>query len=353
MTLTELKQVQLYRQHITNKTDKLTAARDLNGFQSQFLINAYNALRIRCCDELTPDTFGEGLVKNWTIRGTVHVFAESDLPLYKYESGCDDGHYHSHDWDTQRMYGECKIPPDRLEYLSRMIVDMVANGITEREAIKIECHNAGMTEAEGGFVFDQWGGLMRGLCERGFLCYRVREKKEFMICPPFTPMNDDEAMMEQWRRYFTNYAPATVRDTAYYFGCTQTKVKEMMKKLPLNEIEISGVKYYYLEELKSDYPNIPNCVLLAGFDPLMLGYQKKDGLYLAENHIRGIFNLAGIVMPPILLDGSVIGRWRKKNTKMTFEIFSDVIVGEWYKKHIVSEMELIFSDIRKTEWTII
>ena len=341
MNIIELKQVQLYRQHITNPTDKLTAARDLNGFQSQFLVNAYNALRIRCNDELTPDTFGDGLVKNWTIRGTVHVFAESDLPLFKHVGG---GHHMSHDWSNI----QCKISPDRLEQLSRMIVDIVASGITEREAIKTACHNGGMTEAEGGFVFDQWGGLMRDLCERGFLCYRVREKKEFMICPPFVPMDDESAMLEQWRRYFTNYAPATVRDTAYYFGCTQTKVKEMIKKLPLNQIEIGDVKYYYLEEFEANYPDIPRCVLLAGFDQLMLGYQKKDSIYLAENHIRGIFNLAGIVMPPILLDGNVVGRWRKKNSKMTFEMFT-----KCDKKPIVSAMERMFSDIRKVEWTVI
>jgi len=338
MTVTELKQIQLYRQHITDRTDKITAAHDLNGFQCQFLINAYNALKIRCNDTITPDNFGDGLVKNWTIRGTVHVFAEVDLPLFRHD------HYLSYD----RIDAHCKIPPDRLEYIARLIVNMVTDGVTEREQLKAECYRSGVTETESSYVFDQWGGLLRPLCERGFLCYKVREKKEFMICPPFTPMENDEAILEQMRRYFTHYAPATVRDAAYYFGWTQTFVKEIMKKLPLIETDVDGRKYYYLEELKADYPDIPQCVLLAGFDQLMLGYQKQDSVYLPQKYIRGIFNLAGIVMPPILLDGNVVGRWRKKNAKMTFELFDDVTARD--KKHIESAMDRMFSDIRKIEW---
>ena len=31
---------------------------------------------------LDPDRFGEQLVKNRTIRGTLHAYAETDLPLF-------------------------------------------------------------------------------------------------------------------------------------------------------------------------------------------------------------------------------------------------------------------------------
>ena len=55
-------------------------------------------------------------------------------------------------------------------------------------------------------------------------------------------------------------------------------------------------------------------------------------------------------MPPILLDGVVVGRWRKKNAKMTFEMFEDISAQN--KKHIVSAMEEPFNDIRKTEWAL-
>jgi hypothetical protein len=37
------------------------------------------------------DTVKNGLVKNWTVRGTVHVFNEEDLPLFIH---CNNGADH-------------------------------------------------------------------------------------------------------------------------------------------------------------------------------------------------------------------------------------------------------------------
>lgn len=81
ISMDELKQIQLCRQRLTAKTDKLTVVRELCGVQAQFMANAFHSLRLRCTD-YDEQRVGEGLVKNWTVRGTVHVFAESDLPLF-------------------------------------------------------------------------------------------------------------------------------------------------------------------------------------------------------------------------------------------------------------------------------
>ena len=75
----------------------------------------------------------------------------------------------------------------------------------------------------------------------------------------------------------------------------------------------NGEEYYYLGASQSDYPDIPHCIFFAGFDQLMLGYQKSKSIYLPKEHLRGIFNLAGIVMPSILLNGRVVGKWQNKH----------------------------------------
>ena len=38
-SIDELKQIQLYRQHLTDKADKHTVCHDLNGIQAQFTVN--------------------------------------------------------------------------------------------------------------------------------------------------------------------------------------------------------------------------------------------------------------------------------------------------------------------------
>ena len=77
MTDRELITRRLAGQHLTAPTDALTAAGDLCGVQSQFYPQALHALRLRGGAGET-----EGLVKSWTLRGTLHLFPERDLPLF-------------------------------------------------------------------------------------------------------------------------------------------------------------------------------------------------------------------------------------------------------------------------------
>ena len=349
LSVYELKQIQLNRQHLTDKADKYTVCRNLNGFQAQFMVNVEHSLRIRCNERIEKNNFGDGLVKSWLMRGrsTVHVFNEADLPLFIgrrlsavnvcesdfYQFMCSQGYF---------------ITPERNQYFSQIIVENIAAGTGEREKLKEICYSYGMTDQESSHIFNQWGGTIRELAEIGVICFKVQENKEYMCCKAFIPIPQEEAQLEMVRRYFTHFAPATVRDAAYYFGWTQTFVKEIMQKLPLLQTTIDGKKYFYLEALKNDYPDIPACILLAGFDQLMLGYQKKDSIYLPQKNLRGIFNLAGIVMPPILLNGVVVGRWRKKNNKLTFELFEDISTQN--KKDIELTAEETVNNIQKVEW---
>lgn len=91
---------------------------------------------------------------------------------------------------------------------SDLIVDALAQGPLTRESLKDRCRAAGMTQAEEDSMFHPWGGGIRELCERGFLCGMVSEEKAFRLCPAFTPMEERDALLEQTRRYFTNYGPA-------------------------------------------------------------------------------------------------------------------------------------------------
>ncbi len=371
MDICEIKQLRLYRQHITDPADKYTVCHDLNGLQAQFMANVYYALKVRCNtkEEITQQNFGEGLVKNWTIRGTVHAFHADDLPLFFH----DAARYHSEDFggygigseaayqyvkekegyeaqaEEYRKHGFAwTLMPQRQKYFSQFIREKIMEGICTRDELKQACMEHGMTQPESNDMFNPWGGGMRELCERGFLCYRVCEKKEFMLSPDFVPMNPEDAEKEIARRYFTHFAPATVRDFAYYYHCTQTRAKELMAKLPLEKAEAAGRDYFYLGALPGNVPDIPKCVLLAGFDQLLLGYKKEESIFLPQEHLRGIFNLAGIVMPPILFDGRVVGRWKKKNKKMSFELFEKVSHKE--RNIIENTAAGLYGEIGKTEW---
>ena len=110
MTREEIKIRQLTNQYLIVPGKRMEVVRNLCGLQAQFMVNAMHSMKIRCRD-YTEETAGSGLVKNWTLRGTVHVFAESDLPLFLH---CNKGaDYRKNEW---RGYVTWKKPNGEYTY---------------------------------------------------------------------------------------------------------------------------------------------------------------------------------------------------------------------------------------------
>ena len=320
MTIDELRILRLSGQHLLLPVSYRSVARDLCGVQAQFLSNAFHALRIRSNDFDSPNP--SGLTKSWTLRGTMHVFDERDLPLMLHR---DRTHF-LRPCDT--LSGDEYIGEERKRMFADLIVENTCKGVGEREALKQICADHGMTETEAQSVFNPWGGTIRALCEAGRITHAVTEKKAFVTCPPFEPMEREAAQLELARRYFTHYGPATVRDAAYFFGCRQADVKRWLEKLAVQDAVCEGKTFFYAENGERKANEIPPCIFLAGFDPLMMGYEKTENPFLPQKHLREIFNRAGIVMPAVLLNGRVVGKWKKTGKKLAITWFEAVDARE-------------------------
>ena len=349
MTLEELKIRQLTNQYLLAPADKLTVMRDLCGVQAQFMTNALHSLKIRTND-YNEQTVAEGLVKNWSVRGTVHVFAESDLPLFiRCNNGAD---YRKNEWQGysyMKNQRQCwALTPERQKYLADIIISAVSERAYTRDELKELCRANGMTKIEEDCMFESWGGGIRELCVRGFMNYTVQEKKQYIASPEFSPIPEEEAKFEIARRYFTNIAPATIHDAMYYTGAKQAEVKNWLQHLPVESFDFGGRTYYYIPNGKTYDGDIPHCIFLAGFDQLMLGYQKKESIYLKPEYLRGVFNLAGIVMPPLLLDGDVTGIWKNKNGKLEIKCFRSLTQTE--KSYIEQAADMLWGDIKEVRY---
>ncbi len=317
MDINERKARILWGQHLTAPADQMTVARDLNGVQAQFLSAALHALSIRMAGPLEP----ERLVKSWTIRGTVHLFDPADLPLFLHRGRA---HYLR---PVDQLVEDEYITLERKRLFAGLILDSLAQGVSRREGLRAACAAAGMTEREEQSVFNNWGGTLRALAESGQITHTVSDDKAFQLCPPFLPMEEGPARLELARRYFTHYGPATLRDAAYYFGKPQREVKRWMAQLPLEHAQVDGKDCFWLDDGRTDWPELPGCLFLAGFDQLMLGFEKTESIFLPQEYLRDIFSLSGIVRPPILLHGQAAGRWSQKDGRLTLTPF-----GRWTAK---------------------
>lgn len=316
MDIEQLKLYRLINQHLLDPADCITVVRDLCGVQAQFLSNALHAISIRSAG--IPANSANSLIRSWTIRGTMHVFAQEDLPLMLY-----NGRSHFlRSCDT--MNGDESITYDRKVYFSNLIIGSIAAGITTRSELKEVCFSHGMSKTEAESIFNAWGGLIRALCENGRICYTIQEKKSLRICPEFEPLESDTAQIELARRYFTNYAPATIKDAAYFFAATQAQVKKWLSQLPVTSTIYDGKQYFSITTGRNYDYSIPPCIFLAGFDPLMLGYRKQDSLYLPQEHLRKVYTLTGIIKPTVLYYGKLIGTWTLKKNKLTITPFESL-----------------------------
>ncbi len=321
MTLEELKRCRLANQFLLQPADKLTAVRALCGVQAQFMKNDVHALKIRTNAE-DDAVFSDGLVKNWTLRGTMHAFAREDLPLFLHERA--DRPYRGEDFSGRTFWNQrdCwALTAERQGMLSRVMLDALRESARTRDELKAVCRSAGMTDTEEASLFDPWGGGVRELCERGFMHYAAREDKTFELTERFEPLPEEMAQLELMRRYFIAYAPATIHDAMYFFHIPARTVKHWLERLGADSLELDGRRYYFLTMNDDVSFDLPRCRFLAGFDPLMLGYEKKETPFLRPEHLRGIFNLAGIVMPAVLINGTVAGRWKRVGKALSIEWF--------------------------------
>ena len=173
-----------------------------------------------------------------------------------------------------------------------------------------------MTEDEAASMFDFWGGGLRELCERGFVCYTAGPEKALRLCPPLEPLSAHTAQLTLARRYFTHYAPATIHDAMYFFHASAKAVRGWLAELPVHSAHCSGREYFWLDGEDAAPASPPECRFLAGFAPLMLGYEKKESLFLPPERMRSVFSLAGQVAPVLLLHGRVCGIWRRKGASI-------------------------------------
>lgn len=346
MDVHELKLRRMQGQYLLTPGENVPG--DLCGLQAQFLRNAIHALRIR-----TGAADVSGLVKTWTLRGTVHLIPECDLPLYVRHCGtaeevCQSGWYQ---WTAER--GQANSPQRERE-LAGQLVGAIASGVDTREALRSRLQALGMTDVEEARVFNPWGGMIRELAEIGTIGFRVEmadaahpdETKRYRLLTPFAPIDEAAARLELARRYLTHYGPVTLRDTAYFFHWTQAEARALSIRLGAEAVTCDGREYWHIPAA-APTADMPPVILLAGFDPLMLGYRKEDNPFLPPEHLRGIFNLAGIVNPAILLRGRVVGKWKESKGKAELTAFEPVTHAD--RQCIEDEMARLYA-VKKLIW---
>jgi DNA glycosylase AlkZ-like len=126
----------------------------------------------------------------------------------------------------------------------------------------------------------------------------------------------DEALGELALRYFRSHGPATVRDLARWSALTMGDVRRGLAICgsQLASLELDGLTYHLAHETLHEPPPTAGVHLLPGFDEYLLGYADRSAA-LAPAHAQAVVPGGnGMFRPTIVVDGEVVGTWRRTVT---------------------------------------
>jgi len=122
--------------------------------------------------------------------------------------------------------------------------------------------------------------------------------------PASSPATPDEALGELTRRYFTSHGPATVKDFAWWSSLTVAQIKRGLQLAgdELAAFTSGGTTYWHAPSETPAQPPSPVAHALQVYDEYVVAYTESRALVgFGEN----------LVMHPLILDGRLIGSWRR------------------------------------------
>lgn len=162
----------------------------------------------------------------------------------------------------------------------------------------------------------------------GIVCNGCRRGKQFTYAlleervPKKKLFSREEALAALAKRYFTSHGPATVNDFSWWSGLSVTESRkglEAVKSYLVNET-VNGKTYYFTNSIIKT--NAETIHLLPAFDEFMVSYRDRSAS-LSIDFTKSAITGNGIFKPIIVLNGRVIGIWKRtlKKDKVMMEPF--------------------------------
>lgn len=166
----------------------------------------------------------------------------------------------------------------------------------------------------------------------GILCNGKITGREqtFTLLPEWVPetktLPRDEAIATLMRRYFTSHGPATLEDFVWWSGLNIGESKRALEdiKCHLAADVINGRTVWMNRNIKAPREtDAPLLHLLPPFDEYVVSYTQRAEI-IKQAHYRKVITVNGIFSPTLMLNGEIIGKWRKASKKIDMEFFANI-----------------------------
>lgn len=314
LSVNQLLSFRLSRQYLSNSTHDISDALQTSlGAQAQ--VHSAGVLQIRArCPAVSTETIHQAwkqhqLVKLWWLRGTLHLLAKKNVPLFLSATNSFYRRYFL--WyerqgiSKNKLQGLLSVIPHILKekHLSRRGLSAILVPEVGQWAKPLLEHN--------------WGGVIKMAQGLGLVCHSPLSTSETL----FMPLQDSlkpkilpkQAIEELARHYLYSYGPASLADFIKFTQFPAAIARQAWLALEKETVSIT-VDNKILQILAADENPILNItpsdqfIALPLFDPYLLAY--KDCSWILPLPYRSwVYRQAGWISAVILNLGKVIATW--------------------------------------------
>lgn len=158
---------------------------------------------------------------------------------------------------------------------------------------------------------------MEGLLVNGRL---KGNKQTFTLLGEWVPgkkaIHKEEALERLARKYFTSHGPATIPDFCWWSGLSLTECRQALEMIKADFVceTINGRDFWMRNDIKVPATDKDSALLLPSFDEFLVSYKDRSEV-LEETYYGKVITKNGIFSPTIILNGEIIGTWKKVNRK--------------------------------------
>jgi len=140
--------------------------------------------------------------------------------------------------------------------------------------------------------------------------------------PKPKPLSKDESLATLAKRYFLSHGPATLADFGWWSGLSQTEAKQGLDavKSILVSQQVATETYWFSDSFSPQ--KAKGLFLLPAFDEYIISYKDRTASIVLERQ-KQTFTNNGIFKPVIVLDGQVIGIWKRSFEKNALTVETD------------------------------
>ena len=249
------------------------------------------------------------IVRSWPLRGTLHLVASEDLGWLL---GLTASRAIASVADRRAALGITKTDVERAREIAQAA--LAGRRVLTREALLTAFRAAGVsTLGQRGYH------LLWYLAQTGTLVLgpSAGRQQTFALLDEWVPrprrLERDEALGTLALRYFRSHGPATVADLARWSGLTVGDVRRGLGICgnALRTLEFDGLTYHLGPESLEPAARAAVVHLLPGFDEYLLGYGDRSAALAPEHHEAIVPGGNGMFKPTIVVDGEVVGTWRR------------------------------------------